>query len=93
MLDCVAETWFLLGRRSVFLRQNALVAWMILDLEFWALQIASIDMIWAEFLKKVKIGRIQPSATIISHNQTKITVTLNLQKKHVCIDCIVAEVL
>jgi hypothetical protein len=39
------------------------------------------DMIWSDFLKESQ------------HNQAEITLPLNKQKKHLCIDCNVADVL
>ena len=48
------------------------------------------DMIWADFLKE---SQHWLNSTGINHNQAEITLTLNQQKKHVCIDCIVADVL
>jgi hypothetical protein len=48
------------------------------------------DMIWADFLKE---SQQRLKSTGNNHNQAEITLTLNKQKKHLCIDCIVADVL
>jgi len=48
------------------------------------------DMIWADFLKE---SQHWLNSTGNTHNQAEINLNLNKHKKHVCIDCIVADVL